>query len=180
MPTCKGPRLLRRPKILLTPPPPTNEILVDTALSVFASFLESSKNCAIDISGFCLEIWSQASRDIFCLQQWKLVNSSVRNNAITKPSFSGFGSEEWKGNTSINVSLQDPLQGWYWDNGKQFYTENRRNISGELSHTGLKERCAVIQDSKNGIWRDSPCDEHHSFICKKKTTGFKVRTNFYQ
>lgn len=117
---------------------------------------------------------SQESSEIFCLQQWNLVDSNHSNSTITKPSFSGFGSGKWKSNTSINVTVQDPLQGWYWVNGEQFNTENKREIYGELRYTGLKERCAVIHDSKNGIWKDSPCDEQHFFICKEKTTGVTV------
>lgn len=61
---------------------------------------------------------------------------------------------------------RDPLQGWYWLDGGQFNASHRRGLYGELSYTAEKDRCAVIRDSKNGIWEDSPCHKSRSFICK--------------
>ena len=123
---------------------------------------------------------SQEGHDIFCLQQWSRVNLSDTNKTITKPASLGVGRREWNSNASINVySLQDPLQGWYWLNGEQFYIGRRRGLYGELSSTGPEERCAMIRTSKNGIWEDIPCDERHSFICKAKNGSGTVSTVLY-
>lgn len=67
-----------------------------------------------------------------------------------------------------NYAPKDPLQGWYWLDGEQFNSSHRRGLYGEMSYAGEEERCAVIRDSKNGIWEDSPCHMPRSFVCKSK------------
>ena len=118
---------------------------------------------------------SQEGHDIFCLQQWSSVNLSDPNKIITKPEC-----PEWNSSNANKVyPLQDPLKGWYWLNGEQFNnTRHERGLYGELSYTGLEERCAMIRDSKNGIWKDFSCDELLPFVCKKKNSSGTVCTIF--
>ena len=77
---------------------------------------------------------------------------------------------------------KDPLQGWYWLDGREFNNSHRRGLYGELSYAGEEERCAVIRDSKNGIWEDAPCHVPRLFICKRKNviknTVFMVHIYF--
>ncbi len=64
-------------------------------------------------------------------------------------------------------SLHDALQDWYWPDGKQFNAWHKRGLHKNLSYNGEEERCAIIRESKNGIWEDSPCGAPHLFFCKK-------------
>ena len=108
----------------------------------------------------------------FCLQHDSRLANSTHVDVIKKSlSFLNDGRRYWMDGAHIKVyPPQDPLQDWYWLDGRQFTASNRRGLYGELSYTGKEKRCAMIRDSKNaiGIWKDSCCDVNRSFICKKK------------
>jgi hypothetical protein len=81
------------------------------------------------------------------------------------------GGRYWIGGPQIEVHApQDPLEGWYWFGGTQFNDNNRREIYGKLSYSvsGEEENCAVIRTCTEGIWEDSPCSAHHSFVCQQR------------
>jgi hypothetical protein len=105
----------------------------------------------------------------FCLHQNSRLANSTHVQVINKTSSSlKDGKRYWINDTQIKVCPpHDPLQGWYWLDGGQFYASQRRGFYGHLTYTG-EERCAMVRDSQNGIWEDRTCSAAHSFICKNK------------
>ena len=106
----------------------------------------------------------------FCLQQNSgLANLTDFQNINMTTDALNDGRRYWINGAQIKVyAPQDPLQTWYWLNGTQLNTTNRRGVFGELSYTvsGEEETCALIRGSRKHIWEDSPCGAYHSFICK--------------
>jgi hypothetical protein len=106
----------------------------------------------------------------FCLHQNSRLANSNDVQVIKKTSSSlKDGKRYWTNSTQIKVYLpHDPLHGWYWLDGGQFNASHRRGFYGDLTYSGEEERCAIIRNSKNGIWEDSPCSAGHPFFCKKR------------
>ena len=104
----------------------------------------------------------------FCQQQGSRLAKLADFKVINR---TGSDSRRYWVNNDTHIKSyisRDPLQGWYWLDGRQFNASHRRGLYGELSYAGEKDRCAVTRDSKNGIWEDSPCNKSHSFICKSE------------
>jgi hypothetical protein len=151
--------------------------------------LQFSANCPnhwiLANNSFCWRVFDKVlmtcqAAHTFCLHQnSRLANLNdvqvIRKNSSALKD----GEPYWTNGTQIKVHPpHDPLQDWYWLDGRQFNASHRRGLYARLTYTGEEERCAIIRDSQNGIWEDSPCSASHSFICKKgepiKNTVFIV------
>ncbi|CAB3979577.1 Hypothetical predicted protein [Paramuricea clavata] len=104
----------------------------------------------------------------FCLQHDSRLANLTDVQVINKTATDG--RRYWINNAEITVySPQDPLQGWYWLDGRQFNASHRRGLYGRLErYTGPSERCAMIHESKSVSWKDMPCNKSYSFVCKKR------------
>ncbi|CAB4044347.1 Hypothetical predicted protein, partial [Paramuricea clavata] len=104
----------------------------------------------------------------FCLQHDSRLANLTDVQVINKTATDG--RRYWINNAEIKVyPPQDPLQGWYWLDGRQFNASHRRGLYGRLErYTGPNERCATIHESKSVSWKDMPCNKRCSFVCKKK------------
>ena len=113
--------------------------------------------------------WQAAQK--YCLRQDSRLASWTDVQVINEnSSFLNDGRLCWINSAQSKVyPLQHPsLQHWYWLDSKEFNASHRRGLYEKLSYNGEEERCAIIRDSKNGIWEDSLCSVGHSLVCKKR------------
>jgi hypothetical protein len=106
----------------------------------------------------------------FCLQHDSRLADLTDVQVINKTSPLKDGKRYWTKSTRIKVyPPQDPLQGWYWLDGRQYNASHRRGLYGRMHEkTGRKERCAMLYESKSVRWNDVACSNHEAFVCKKR------------
>ena len=114
----------------------------------------------------------------FCLQHDSRLANLTDVQVINKTATDGI--RYWINSAKIKVyPPQDPLQGWYWLDGRVRYdASHRRGLYGRLKrYTGSNERCAMIHESESVSWRDMPCStKPQSFVCKKRE---RVKSTVY-
>ena len=69
---------------------------------------------------------------------------------------------------------REPLEDWFWVNGKKYSGNHSQRFSGNMTKFSSKEACAMIRDLAKGILEDESCNELHPFVCQKNRGDITV------